>query len=146
MNQNRRYTVQGSIALAYCDERDGGQNIIDYDIARRSYEARCRLAARQAQIRQQSAVQEKRIAVSSPRRDSLQRIAEDSYTPGWSLIDACGHMVRSARETIGSHPFVDQLKHGSLRGRRADGETYHQVFSTTVACVVLSSVMVFIGM
>jgi hypothetical protein len=140
MNENWRYEVYGTTALATREERHSSSTIIDYDIARRSYEARQRLAQRQAASHARN---QQRIAPS--RRSSLQRVVEDAYTPERGPVETLGDMCRQACNAIASHPFTTQLIHGSLRGRRVSASTYRDVLSTSVVCVALSSLMIFVG-
>ena len=145
MNENRRYEVRGSMALAAREERTGSHNVIDYDIARRSYEARQRLARRQANLHQAGYADPRQMGIASTSRRSLQKMVEDSYTPQRNIFEVASDMGNQLRKAILSHPFVEQLKYGSLSGRPMQGATYRQVMSTTVVCVAISSVMVFVG-
>ena len=145
MLENNRYGIQGTAALAYRDEHETRGAIIDYDVARRSYEARCRLAARQANL----ARKDQHISRGRPNRNTekaeFQRIVEDAYTPGRTASQALGDFAREAQRAIASHPFIDQLKYGSLKGAPIGNATYRQVFGTTAVCTVLSAITIFVG-
>lgn len=145
MRENRQYEIQGTVALARREDWGSDRNVIDYDVARRSYEARQRLAARQAGLSTNAHAFRKQQIAPSMREDRLQRIVEDAYTPNRSILDAVGDLGSKAYEAISSHPFAYQLRHGSLRGRPLKGATYRQVFSTTAFCAALSCLMVFLG-
>ena len=145
MNQNIRYETRGTIALACSHDAEREQNIIDYDLARRSYEARRRLAARQAKQRAQAGIQDANLAVAPMRHRNLQRIVEESYTPSQDTVEGLGSLVRGACDAIASHPFVTQLKEGTLKGKPIPGLSYRQVFSSGVVTIMLSSVIIFLG-
>ena len=145
MMQNCRYEVRGTMALAYEDRREE-TNLIDYDIARRSYEARRRLAQRQ-----QRAAAEKPVTHAhhnrqlSTRRPTLEETVASSYTPDRTTTQMLSDLVSRLGDAVSSHPFVDQLRYGSLRGVETGKATYKQVFSSATVCVVLSALMIFVG-
>lgn len=146
MNGNYRYEVRGSQALA-CRYKVGEEdNLIDYDVARRSYEARIRLARRQQQAAEDFGGSAKDAGMYAKERLSLTRVARVSYTPERTSVDAVAELAHKAAVAVSEHPFVDQLKHGSIEGRQMGNITYRQAFSTGAICMALSAVLIFVGM
>ena len=146
MNGNYRYEVRGSQALA-CRYIDGEErNIIDYDVARRSFEARMRLEQRRQRT---DAATRSRTHAAHERAESritLSDVARSSYTPKRTMLDALADAAHNVACAIREHPFVDQLRHGSAAGKQMGETTYRQAFSTGAACMALSAVLVFVGM
>ena len=146
MNANIKYETRGTEALACRIGREREHNLIDYDIARRSYEARQRLAQRQQRAQNPVRSAQNPRQVTRKRNLSLVDAVESTYTPNRSVIDNIGDMLFQVKSTIQSHPFWTQLKNGSLAGHDSGRLTYREVFNTTSACFALSALMVFLGM
>jgi len=146
MNENRRFETRGTAALACRVEGEGHANVIDYDIARRSYEARVRLAARQER-RNLEVSQHSHRADSRSERNALrmQDVVESTYTPHMGMAESVGNALRNACHAIAAHPFVEQFRHGSLSGEELHGITYRQAIHSATACLALSMVMIFVG-
>ena len=146
MNGNYRYEVRGSQALA-CRYVDGEErNIIDYDVARRSYEARMRLEQRKRNAGATVRSHAHPASEHAESRITLSGVARSSYTPERTMLDVLADAAHAVACAIREHPFVDQLKHGSAAGKQMGEASYRQVFSTGAACMVLSTVLVFVGM
>lgn len=146
MNGNHRYEVRGTGALACRIEQEGSRNLIDYDIARRSYEARQRLAHRQqrAQVPAHSAKRE--VLSHARKRDlTLADVVEQEYTPNRTMVDSVGEMLHHAKTAVANHPFSTQLRNGSLKGEFNGKMTYRQAFNTSTVCLALSALMIFLG-
>ena len=146
MNGNHRYEVRGTEALACWSEKGSSRNVIDYDIARRSYEARQRLARRQ-QHSQVPARPAHKQAERLARKQSLTfaDVVESEYTPGRTTVDSVGDLLHQAKSSLVNHPFWYQLRDGSLKGIDSGKTTYRQVFSASTVCLTLSMVMIFLG-
>lgn len=143
MNEIRRYEVRGTAAMASREELPERGAIIDYDIARRSYEARQRLARRQASSGKPAARgMQSRGTVS---RMSALDAARASYTPGSSMFGTLGDIVRNIGFAISQHPFLEQLRHGSDAGFETGKATYRQVFTSATVCMAVSAAIMFVG-
>ena len=145
MNGNCRYDVRGTEALACRFERKGERNLIDYDIARRSYEARQRLAKRQQRANAPVQPSRRHMDQRAHREVTLVDVVESAYTPNRHAIDSIADTLQQAKSAITSHPFWDQLRYGSLAGKDTGRMSYRQAFSTTTVCLTLSVLMVFLG-
>ncbi|MDO4399583.1 MAG: hypothetical protein Q4D27_01385 [Coriobacteriia bacterium] len=149
MNEIRRYEIQGTAAMACKEYQRGESALIDYEVARRSYEARVRLAQRQAAGQRSMSRHESRQQVSHVNRRSghigLQDAVRRSYTPHQSVSRTVSNMWEQAVHTVANHPFWYQLKNGTTAGRETGKATYKQVFTSATVCMALSAVMVFVG-
>ena len=147
MMQNRRYEVRGSMALAYSDQQD--ENLIDYDIARRSFEARQRLALRQQRAAREAMTRTRphhdHQEIASRKRPTLEETMASSYTPGRTMSGAANELLTQLGTAISSHPFVYQLRYGSLRGEESGRMSYRHVVRGTTVYVAISAFMLFIG-
>ena len=149
MNEIRRYEIQGTAAMACKEYQREESALIDYEVARRSYEARVRLAQRQAAERRSMSRHESRRQVPLAGRYSrsmgLQDAVRHSYTPHQSVSRTISNMWEQAVHTVANHPFWYQLKKGTTEGRETGKATYKQVFTSATVCMALSAVMVFVG-
>ena len=146
MNGNHRYEVRGTEALACRYERGSSRNVIDYDIARRSYEARQRLARRQQRAQVPACPsQRKSERLARKQEYTFADVVESEYTPGRTSVDAIGGILRQAKSSIVNHPFWWQLRDGTLKGIDTGKATYRQVLNTSTICLAVSMVLVFLG-
>ena len=144
MNQNRCYEIHGTQALACRFDREREADIIDYDIARRSYEARRRLAQRQQRAHAEASLRQRPAEREIARRVRLQDLVEDNYTPNRTMLDALGDTAGKVAEAISSNPFVYQLKHGTLRGFETGKTDYRNVITSVTLCLSFTAVISFL--
>lgn len=146
MNGNHRYEVRGTEALACRYERGSSRNVIDYDIARRSYEARQRLARRQQRSTVPACPSQRQSERLARKQDlTFADVVESGYTHDRTTVDSVGDLLRHAKASVVNHPFWWQLRDGSLKGIDSGKVTYRQVFNTSTVCLALSMVIVFLG-
>jgi len=144
MNQNSCYEIRGTQALACQFDREREASIIDYDIARRSYEARKRLAQRQQRANSNASLQRRPAKREMAQRVTLQDLVEDSYTPNRTMIDTLGDIASKIAHAAATNPFAYQLKHGTLRGFETGKTDYRDVITSVTFCLSFTAVLTFL--
>lgn len=145
MAENMRYEVRGTTALA-APRRGGEENLIDYDIARRSYEARQRLAARQAHAREAgNLVSRGKTGGHSSSRPTMQEVVWETATPGRMASSSLRETAQGARVALLTNPIWLDLLEGTARGQATGKATYRQVLHATTIGLAMCAAIVFLG-
>ena len=145
MVETRRYEVKGTAALACREEVRGEEGFIEYDAARRAFEARQRLEARRQRAGRTCTQDIQRASRARDKRLSLQDVVEDAYQPQSSTTSFLTYAYVSLRDAVLSHPFTHQLRYGTLAGKPAKHGTNRQIFGTTVASMAFTALIVFVS-
>lgn len=154
MGEKYLHEIEGTAALATHADARHQARVIDYDIARRSHEARQRLARRQA-ARNRAAGEGKRsveavsrapLAQPAHQQMTLQKLVSESYEPNRTVAEFLADAFAKCADAIVSHPLWVQAKTGSLAGKDFGHLTDRQIVSATAVTTVVGAAMIFIGM